>query len=103
MRLILLVTLGLFALSAYSFAELEEELEDDCFDVECFDELAEDIDDFLDLIPKADIFKIITYYVANDDEVQKISKYIKSEAFKRLILDIEAIPEYKQVFLKLSY
>lgn len=100
MKLILFVTFGIFAVSAYPFADLKYQLEEDGGSA---DGLKEDFDDFAALIPKTEILNIITYYLANDDEVQKVSTYILSDDFKHLILDIEAISEHKQVFLKLTY
>lgn len=59
--------------------------------------LKEDIDDFIALIPREKILNIIISYLAVDPEVQETLHYILSDDFKNLILDLEAIPEYKQV------
>lgn len=59
--------------------------------------LKEDFDDFLALIPKNEILNILVDYLGNDAEVQQAAEYIQSDDFKGIVLEIEAIPEYRDV------
>lgn len=63
--------------------------------------LKEDLDDFVKLIPKTQILKILVDYLGNDPEVQEVMDYILSNDFKQLILDIEAISEYREVSIRI--
>ncbi|XP_077260694.1 uncharacterized protein LOC143896617 [Temnothorax americanus] len=56
--------------------------------------LHEDIHDFLDLIPAAEIKAIILDYVSEDAEVREIVNYLlTSTVLRDLVVDVEAIPE----------
>lgn len=59
--------------------------------------LHEDLQDFVNLLPKSDILNIVLEYMSEDEEVQDAFNYIMSDDFKQLVLDIEAIPEYRKV------
>lgn len=59
--------------------------------------LKEDLDDFAALVPQIEVLNIFTDYLANDEEVQEVANYVLSDDFRQLILDIEAIPEHRQV------
>lgn len=59
--------------------------------------LKEDIDDFLNLLPRAEIAGIVLDYLANDAEVQGAYEFILSDEFKNLLYDIEGIKEYQEV------
>lgn len=58
-------------------------------------ELYKDIQEFLDLMPVEQIFDITIQYYTQDAEFQKMIQYFKSEGFKQLVKDVEALPEIK--------
>ncbi|XP_015127123.1 uncharacterized protein LOC107048468 [Diachasma alloeum] len=55
--------------------------------------LADDLDDFLSLLPLEKIIPLVQEYLKNDKEVQKVLEYMKTEDFKKLVLQIESIPD----------
>ncbi|XP_076649860.1 uncharacterized protein LOC143357334 [Halictus rubicundus] len=55
--------------------------------------LADTLQDFVDLIPFDKIVTIIVRYLAEDREFGTLVTYLKSEEFKSLIRDTEALPE----------
>lgn len=59
-------------------------------------ELSKDLHDFMNLIDKEKILKIITSYL-EDDEVQKALKYMYSDEFHDLVRVVEAMPEYQDL------
>ncbi|GLV33850.1 uncharacterized protein CBL_11266 [Carabus blaptoides fortunei] len=58
--------------------------------------LKEDFDKFIALLPKDQIVAIAMDYLANDAEVQEAAEYLTSDEFKSLIVDFEAIAEYRK-------
>jgi len=58
-------------------------------------ELANEIQDFLNLMPDDQILAITLQYLAEDAEFQKMVKYLKSAEFRELVKDVEAVPEIK--------
>ncbi|XP_012542708.1 uncharacterized protein LOC105840348 [Monomorium pharaonis] len=57
-------------------------------------ELAKELQDFLDLLPQQEIASITLQYYAQDAEFKAMIAYFKSEGFKQLIKEIQALPEY---------
>ncbi|XP_012528611.2 protein G12 [Monomorium pharaonis] len=60
-------------------------------------ELHKEIQDFLDLVPAEQIFDLTVEYYIQDAEFQNMVKYFQSEGFKQLVIDVEALPEIKQL------
>ncbi|XP_023289669.1 uncharacterized protein LOC105699026 [Orussus abietinus] len=56
--------------------------------------LAEDLKEFLDLVPSDKIFPLVIDYVVSDKEVQHTLLYLKSQEFKDLVVSISEIPEF---------
>uniref|UniRef100_A0A6V7I5S7 Protein G12 n=1 Tax=Bracon brevicornis TaxID=1563983 RepID=A0A6V7I5S7_9HYME len=61
--------------------------------------LADDLDDFLGLLPVEDILPLVQEYLENDEEVKHAVEYVKSENFKKLLQEIESIDDVVE-FLK---
>ncbi|KAK0180567.1 hypothetical protein PV327_002935 [Microctonus hyperodae] len=55
--------------------------------------LHDDLEDFLELVPKTEVLSILHEYSKHDKEVQSIVKYIHSSEFRKLVEVIESIPE----------
>jgi len=60
-------------------------------------ELYKDIQDFIDILPQEEIFAITLQYFSEDAEFQAMVEYFQSEGFKRLVQDVEALPEIKEL------
>ncbi|KAL0116916.1 hypothetical protein PUN28_010056 [Cardiocondyla obscurior] len=58
-------------------------------------ELADELQDFLDLLPQDEIVSITLQYYTQDAEFQAMVRYLKSDDFKLLVKDIEDLPEMK--------
>ncbi|XP_070170221.1 protein G12-like [Polyergus mexicanus] len=58
-------------------------------------ELYKDIQDFIDVLPQEEIYAITAQYVAEDTEFKAMIQYLKSEEFKGLVKDVEALHEIK--------
>ncbi|XP_003705561.2 uncharacterized protein LOC100878003 [Megachile rotundata] len=56
--------------------------------------LYEDIQYFIDMIPMEKVVDIILQYTIKDAEFQQLLKYMKSDDFKQLVQELEAIPEF---------
>ncbi|XP_025602897.2 uncharacterized protein LOC105691040 [Athalia rosae] len=59
--------------------------------------LKDDLEDFKNLVPVDRIVEIVIQYLADDAEVQNGVAFLTSDAFKTLVLDVEAIPEYREI------
>ncbi|XP_053970639.1 protein G12-like [Hylaeus volcanicus] len=59
--------------------------------------LANELQDFLDLLPKCDVIDLSKAYVARDKEIQAMKKIIDSEESKEYIRDILKYPEVKRL------
>ncbi|XP_047368813.1 uncharacterized protein LOC124956696 [Vespa velutina] len=57
-------------------------------------ELHKDLQEFVDLIPVDKVIELVKQYIAEDAEVKRGVAYTKTEEFKTLVQEIEAIPEY---------
>jgi len=58
-------------------------------------ELYKDIQDFINILPQEEIYVITRTYVLTDAEFQAMVEYFKSEGFKGLVKDVEALHEIK--------
>ncbi|KYN21516.1 PREDICTED: uncharacterized protein LOC108759794 [Trachymyrmex cornetzi] len=58
-------------------------------------ELRFDIQEFIDLVPVNKIVQITLQYFTEDKDFQRMVEYFRSEGFKQLIQDVEALPEIK--------
>ncbi|GAB1863924.1 Protein G12 [Camponotus japonicus] len=58
-------------------------------------QLHNDIQDFIDKIDTDKVIEIFLQYVSEDSEVQDAIAFFKSEEFKKLVLDVEHLPEIK--------
>lgn len=65
-------------------------------------DLNEDLQEFVDLIPVAEIRRIAAKYYISDSEFQKAASYIQSEEFYKLIREVHGIPEYQQLLKALA-
>ncbi|XP_078043332.1 uncharacterized protein LOC144473381 [Augochlora pura] len=61
--------------------------------------LYEDVKYFTNMVPLKKIAAITMKYAAEDREFQELVRYVKSDEFKQMVQEIEAIPEY-HVFVK---
>ncbi|XP_076386154.1 uncharacterized protein LOC100882048 [Megachile rotundata] len=59
--------------------------------------LADDVQDFVNLIPTDKIVTILFDYVANDKEVQNLVSYVHTPIFVQLVSEIEAMPEVQSL------
>jgi hypothetical protein len=59
--------------------------------------LQDDLNDFLAHVPLDAVLPIALDYLANDAEVQEFVIYIQSAEFHKIVLTVEAVPEYKEV------
>ncbi|XP_020278924.1 protein G12-like [Pseudomyrmex gracilis] len=59
--------------------------------------LYKDIQEFLDLLPQDEIFAITLEYYSSDKEFKAMVKYLKSKDFKKLVKDVEALPEIEEL------
>ncbi|XP_046836339.1 uncharacterized protein LOC124431956 [Vespa crabro] len=57
-------------------------------------ELYKDLQEFVDLIPVDKVIELVKQYMAEDAEVKRGVAYTKTEEFKELVQEVEAIPEY---------
>ncbi|XP_047368814.1 uncharacterized protein LOC124956697 [Vespa velutina] len=57
-------------------------------------ELKKDLQEFVDLVPVAEIKKLVLQYAAEDAEIQKGLTYAKSNEFTSLVKEVDAMPEY---------
>lgn len=64
---------------------------------EFYANINKDVQDFLDLLPKAKIEGIIRNYVQNDAEVSSNWAYATSDAVKQQVFAIERSAEFKKV------
>lgn len=67
-----------------------------CYHLPAFGEgpLYEDIKYFIDMIPMDQVMKVIVQYTVKDSEFQQLLKHVKSDDFKQMVKEIEAIPEF---------
>ncbi|XP_011872390.1 PREDICTED: uncharacterized protein LOC105564556 [Vollenhovia emeryi] len=56
-------------------------------------ELAKELQDFLNILPQEQIAAITLQYYAQDAEFQAMIQYFKSDGFKQLVKEIQALPE----------
>nr|XP_033340885.1 uncharacterized protein LOC117228909 [Megalopta genalis] len=61
--------------------------------------LYDDVMYFTNMVPLKKITTIAVKYAAEDREFQELIKYVKSNDFKQMVVEVEAIPEY-HVFVK---
>ncbi|XP_011698091.1 PREDICTED: uncharacterized protein LOC105456024 [Wasmannia auropunctata] len=66
-------------------------------------ELANELQEFLNLLPQQEITDITLQYYAQDAEFQAMIRYFKSTDFKQLIQNVRAIPEYKDLLEYVYY
>ena len=68
-----------------------------CYHLPAFGEgpLYEDIQYFIDMIPMDEVMKVIVQYTIKDSEFQQLLKYVKTDDFKQMVNEIEAIPEFR--------
>lgn len=59
--------------------------------------LADEIQDFVDILPIDDMLLVVLEYIEKDQEVQLLVGYLLSDDFRNLVSDIEAIPEFIEV------
>ena len=59
--------------------------------------LRDNLHDFMELVPKNEVFEIALDYVANDPEVKKFLVYIQSEEIPMIHKIVEYLKEYKYV------
>ncbi|CAK9802909.1 Protein G12 [Anthophora plagiata] len=59
--------------------------------------LADDIQDFANILPLDDMVAILLEYIAEDAEFQKVITYLQTPEFKNLVSDLEAMPEVKNL------
>ncbi|CAK9829268.1 Protein G12 [Anthophora retusa] len=59
--------------------------------------LADEIQDFADILPLDDMVTILLEYIAEDTEFQKVVTYLQTPEFKNLVTDLEAMPEVKNL------
>ncbi|KAG5332150.1 G12 protein, partial [Acromyrmex charruanus] len=57
--------------------------------------LHKDIQEFIDLVPIEKVIQITLQYFTEDEDFQRMIKYFRSEGFKQLVKDVEALPEIK--------
>ncbi|XP_031828129.1 uncharacterized protein LOC116425071 [Nomia melanderi] len=55
--------------------------------------LADELQAFVDIVPTNKIVTLCLQYLAEDAEFQKLVTYLQSPEFKKLVVDIEALPE----------
>lgn len=60
-----------------------------------FSPLAQELQDFVDLLPEQEIYSITLKYYTQDAEFQAMIRYFKSYGFKQFVKYIEALPEMK--------
>ncbi|XP_066592046.1 uncharacterized protein [Prorops nasuta] len=65
-------------------------------------QLHNDLQDFINVLPVDDIIGIVLEYASIDEEFQKALEYIKSDKFKALVTDVEAIPEVREMMAYLE-
>ncbi|KYN35782.1 Protein G12 [Trachymyrmex septentrionalis] len=53
------------------------------------------LQEFLDLVPVKKVVQITLQYYIEDKDFQKMVEYFRSEGFKQLVQDVEALPEIK--------
>lgn len=58
--------------------------------------LHEDIQYFLDMIPMEQVISTVLKYAAEDAEFQDFLKYFSTTEFKDMIVDVEAMPEFRK-------
>lgn len=58
--------------------------------------LHEDIQYFLDMIPMDEVISTVLKYAAEDAEFQDFLKYFSTTEFKDMIVDVEAMPEFRR-------
>ena len=58
--------------------------------------LHEDIQYFLDMIPMEDVISTVLKYAADDAEFQDFLKYFSTTEFMDMIVDVEAMPEFRR-------
>lgn len=58
-------------------------------------ELAKELQDIVELLPQQEIASVTLQYYTQDAEFQAMIQYFKSEGFKQLVKDVEALPEMK--------
>ena len=66
-------------------------------------ELYKDIQDFIDMLPQKEIFATTLEYFSDDAEFQAMVEYFQSEGFKKLVQDVEALPEIKELMDYIHY
>ncbi|CAK9797903.1 Protein G12 [Anthophora quadrimaculata] len=59
--------------------------------------LADEVQDFADILPLDDMVAILFEYMAEDAEFQKVVAYVQTPEFKNLISDLEAMPEVRNL------
>lgn len=57
-------------------------------------QLYKDLQEFVDLVPSDQVINLIKQYATEDPEVKRGIAYMKTDEFKGLIQDVEAIPEH---------
>ena len=60
-------------------------------------ELHDDLDDFLALVPMDEVKEIAFDYLENDAQVQEAVEYLESSAFHQIVEEVEAMKEAKDV------
>ncbi|XP_043248284.1 uncharacterized protein LOC122395052 [Colletes gigas] len=56
--------------------------------------LADEIQDFADILPMNEMVKIVLQYLSDDAEFQQLVGYLQSNEFKNLIKGVEGLPEF---------
>ncbi|XP_029055196.2 protein G12-like [Osmia bicornis bicornis] len=59
--------------------------------------LADDVQEFVDLLPMDEVIKIIHRYVTTDSDVQAVIKFMHSNEFKQLVTEIETMSEIQHI------
>ncbi|XP_034180981.1 uncharacterized protein LOC117604709 [Osmia lignaria lignaria] len=59
--------------------------------------LANEIQEFVDLVPTKEIMNIVLRYIATDVDVQAVLKFVHSAEFKQLVIEIEAMSEIRNI------
>lgn len=59
--------------------------------------LQDDLNDVLAHIPLDEVLAIGLDYLANDQEVQELVIYLQSAEFHKIVLTVEAVPEFDEV------
>jgi len=57
--------------------------------------LHKDIQEFIDLVPLEKVIQITLQYFTEDKDFQRMIEYFRSEEFKQLVKEVEALPEVK--------